>query len=89
MRFTDDYRGVRVLSAYTFTDIDHIRWAVLAEIDEAEVRRSRKGERSLVMGLLGLLYVLALASVRFVLAGSWSEGPGGLAHDIDVPDFSD
>jgi len=34
---TEDYRGIRVLSAYAPLAFQGLRWAVLAEIDEAEV----------------------------------------------------
>ena len=32
-----DYRGVTVLSAYDYIDFNGIRWAVMTEIDKAEV----------------------------------------------------
>lgn len=73
-RFTRDYRGVRVLSAYTFTDIDRIRWAVMAEIDEDEVLRDAGAERSLFSGALVLMYALSLLSAWFVRSGEWDAG---------------
>jgi methyl-accepting chemotaxis protein len=39
IQMTDDYRGVRVLSAYAPLDFHGLRWALLAEIDEAEVMK--------------------------------------------------
>jgi methyl-accepting chemotaxis protein len=36
-RIVDDYRGISVLSAYTPLEIPGVEWAMLAEIDEAEV----------------------------------------------------
>ena len=59
--YTPDYRGIEVLSAYDYIDIDGIRWAVMAEIDATEAkgynwqcaggaRRSRSGGVCLVAG---------------------------------------
>jgi methyl-accepting chemotaxis protein len=39
IQMTDDYRGVRVLSAYAPLDFHGLRWALLAEIDDAEVMK--------------------------------------------------
>ena len=33
---TDDYRGVRVLSAYSNVDVPGLNWAIVSEIDESE-----------------------------------------------------
>jgi len=37
VQITQDYRGIMVLSAYDYIDFDGIRWAVMAEIDAAEM----------------------------------------------------
>jgi len=90
VEFAEDYRGVRVLSAYTFADIDHIRWAVMAEMDEEEVVRDPDGERSLFAGLLSLVYALILASAWFVTSGAWGAGGGASApFEPDLADLSD
>jgi len=86
VRFTDDYRDERVLSAYTFIDIDDVRWAVMAEVDEDEISAAGGERRSAFSGLLALLYALAMLSVWFVQAGA--PGDGGLAV-YDPPDFPD
>lgn len=61
---TDDYRGVRVVSAYAPIDHAGRRWAVMAEIDRAEVLAPVRSARELlVLGGLGALG-LCLVSVR-------------------------
>ena len=87
--FTDDYRGVRVLSAFTFLDIDDIRWAVMAEIDDDEILSAGEEQRSLTSAFMALLYALAMLSVWFVQAGVPSEGPLSLGDPPDLGDFSD
>ena len=37
LKVIDDYRGIPVLSAYGPLDFEGVRWAVMAEIDEAEL----------------------------------------------------
>jgi methyl-accepting chemotaxis protein len=61
---TDDYRGIPVLSAYAPIDHAGKRWAVMAEIDRAEVLGPVRSVRQLlVLGGLGAV-ALCLASVR-------------------------
>ena len=48
----EDYRGVPGLSAYTLVEIDRVRWAILAEIDEAEVLTDGGYERSRLSGVV-------------------------------------
>ena len=66
---TDDYRGIPVLSAYGPLDLAGMRWAVLAEVDEAEVLKPVRqllawlvfagvvvvGATALIVGLFGRL----------------------------------
>ena len=60
-----DYRGVSVVSAYGPLEFDEVTWAVMAEIDEAEVRQPlvRIRDRAVLAGLIGV----ALASLLGVL----------------------
>lgn len=56
-----DYRGKSVLSAFTPIDIDTIRWALLAEIDVAEVQSPVVQLQRIIWGvLLGLVAVILL-----------------------------
>ena len=84
----DDYRGVPVLSAYTHVDIDGIRWAVLAEIDEEEVLNEGTGQRRQMTGVLSGLFLIGLAI--FGVAGMAEWGGGGLgSFDADLSDMGD
>ncbi len=86
-----DYRGVPVLSAYDSTQVDHHRWAVLAEIDEAEVLRDAAESHPQISGLMLLLYALALGSVWFLRPDdSPQDDHAGVAPlaDSDFSDFS-
>jgi methyl-accepting chemotaxis protein len=61
---TDDYRGIAVLSAYAPIDHAGKRWAVMAEIDRAEVLEPVRNTRGL-LALGGLAALgLCLASLR-------------------------
>jgi methyl-accepting chemotaxis protein len=84
----EDYRGVPVLSAYTLVEIDRVRWAILAEIDEAEVLTDGGYERSRLSGVLSVLFFVGLAGFGLVSAGDW--GGGGLgSFDADLSDIGD
>jgi methyl-accepting chemotaxis protein len=70
-----DYRGQAVLSAYSRAIIDENTWAVLAEIDQAEILERATSDRPLLAGLMLFFYSLALWSVWFVQrAGDAAEG---------------
>jgi methyl-accepting chemotaxis protein len=51
----DDYRGVSVLSAYGPLDFEGVRWAVMAEIDERELRQQALEPRRLFASMLLVL----------------------------------
>lgn len=59
-----DYRGIPVLSAYGLLDYHGTKWAVLAEIDEAEVLQPVTGmKRFALLAVLALIVVVAAISV--------------------------
>lgn len=58
-----DYRGVPVLSSYTLVERDGVRWALLSEIDQAEVLEPLRSMRRLFLACL-----LAIAAVVALLA---------------------
>ncbi len=70
--FTDDYRGVRVLSAYGAFSPDGFDWAVMAEIDREEVMQSVADLR-LSIPILGVVfYALSLISLWLLDPGGWT-----------------
>lgn len=83
--FTPDYRGISVLSAFDSISIGDFRWAVMAEIDAAEVHAETEGLGAAVFGLGALLYGFALWTLtvlsRVVLPDA---GTSQVLPDIDV-----
>jgi len=63
----DDYRGIPVLSAYTPLAIDGVNWAMLAEIDEAEVLAPASALLRITLIVAGVSAVL-IAAVGFFFA---------------------
>lgn len=63
----DDYRGIPVLSAYTPLAIDGVEWAMLAEIDEAEVQAPADSLLRVTLIVVGIS-ALAVAAVGFFFA---------------------
>lgn len=63
----DDYRGIPVLSAYTPLAIDGVNWAMLAEIDEAEVLAPAQALLRITLIVVGISAVL-VAVVGFFFA---------------------
>jgi methyl-accepting chemotaxis protein len=85
-----DYRGVPVLSAYDSTQIDGHRWAILAEIDEAEILQNAAEAHPQISGLMVLLYALAMGSLWFLRLDDvpQDEQAAGVAmSDSDIPDL--
>jgi methyl-accepting chemotaxis protein len=60
--FTPDYRGIRVLSAYDYIDLDDTRWAVMAEIDADEVNASIGNIRSSLAAVAIAIFTLLLVT---------------------------
>ena len=83
--FTDDYRDIRVLSAYGAFSLDGIDWAVMAEIDREEVIESVAELRMSVPAFGLALYALAIISLW--IFGNWDQTSSDLT-DFDVSDPS-
>jgi methyl-accepting chemotaxis protein len=88
VEFTKDYRGIEVLSAYTSLDFNGIRWAVLAEIDKAEVLQQMASRQPAILGLTGLLYALAMWSLWLIRPGDWQD-QGSILSSSSTNDFGD
>ncbi|RLA52059.1 MAG: hypothetical protein DRR42_08600 [Gammaproteobacteria bacterium] len=90
IEFTQDYRGVEVLSAYSSFTLDKTSWAVMAEIDREEISAIAAGERPALSGILAFIFGLSLWSIWYwqgrPLAGESTE----LARfDLENSDFHD
>jgi len=65
-----DYNGNPVLSCYDPLDLsDHIRWVIIAEIDEAEVHAPIKSMNSSIL-IIGLIIGLIIIVIAWSIAGS-------------------
>jgi methyl-accepting chemotaxis protein len=73
VEYVNDYRGVEVLSAYTNIGVGDTSWAVMAEIDRAEVRLGAAQERPNLTGILLFFYGLSLWSAWYWRGG---QAPG-------------
>ncbi len=61
VRFTTDYRGVSVLSAYAPLEFMGIRWALLAEIDKREILAPVVRMRNFMLAGLGIILFFVIA----------------------------
>ena len=71
MDVVPDYRGIPVFSAYGPLDFEGVRWAVMAEIDEAEVRQplARVRNRTLLASAIGVPLATLLGLLGLGAAG--------------------
>ncbi len=84
VEFTTDYRGEEVLSAYSSTLVDETTWAVMAEIDKAEILELATSERPMLAGFLLFFYSLGIWSAWYIQrADPTAEGSNMLA-DLDL-----
>lgn len=65
----DDYRGISVMSVYQPFDFEGVRWAVIAEIDSAEINAPVREMRNWIVAA-GLGFVGALGALGFLFARS-------------------
>ena len=63
---TEDYRGVPVYSAYSSIQLDGFSWALLVEVDRAEILERATGHRGWLSGVLLFFYGLAAFSAWFL-----------------------
>jgi diguanylate cyclase (GGDEF)-like protein len=95
-----DYRNVSVYSAYKFIDFLGVRWAILAEIDEAEVLQPVY-QLNFYLIIIGLVLAAVIACVGYLLARDLSRpilsmvnamnrlATNDLDTSFDVPDRKD
>ncbi len=84
----DDYRGIPVMSGYAPLQLGKHRWAVLAEIDEAEIADFAAAERPALGPALLLIYGLSLWSIWYWRGRRMPEDESALP-DMDMPDGPD
>lgn len=87
VEFTQDYRGVEVLSAYSGTTIDDHTWAVMAEIDKAEILEMATSENPTLAGLMLIFYSLGLWSVWYIQRSDADAEGVALLGDMDLDDI--
>ena len=68
---TPDYRGVPVLSAYAPQDFLGTRWAIMAEVDEAEVLAPVYKMRDFML-IVGAIITVVIAAIGYFLATALS-----------------
>ena len=78
-----DYRGVVSLAAYSPLEFEGLRWAIVAEIDEAEIkRRAREPNRLLASILFGTAAVAAVTGLVFMFMMGRAERPEAWTEGI-------
>jgi len=84
VEFANDYRGVEVLSAYSSITIDELTWAVMAEIDKAEVLIPESNANTLLGALMLLFYSLSIWSAWYIRRSDADADSGSLLADLDL-----
>jgi methyl-accepting chemotaxis protein len=84
--FSDDYRGVEVLSAYSSTRIGGTRWAVMAEIDRQEILELAAEDRPAIAPLMLFLYGISLWSVWYARGGRGDEQANLVMGELSLQD---
>ena len=86
VEFIEDYRGVEVMSVYLPMQVGDTSWAVMAEIDRAEIGVGAARERPAMAGILSFIYGLSLWSVWY-WRGRHLPGDSSMqVADLDFPD---
>ena len=63
-RIFNDYRGVRVLSAFRPLQIEGMDWVIMSEIDESEqLEHVQKLRNGILYSLIGLFFVVVVAAL--------------------------
>ena len=90
VQFTYDYRNVEVLSSYGSVNLGGTVWAVMAEIDRAEVIQNAATERPALAGVLFFFYGLSLWTLWY-WQGRPEANPAADLSQLDIKgvDFSD
>jgi methyl-accepting chemotaxis protein len=84
VEFIEDYRGKQVLSAYSSTQVGENTWAVIAEIDKAEILEIATSDRPMLAGLMLFFYSFAAWSVWFIQRSDVDAEGVSLLADLDL-----
>jgi methyl-accepting chemotaxis protein len=84
VEFIKDYRGVEVLSAYSSTRVGENTWAVMAEIDKAEILEKATSDRPMLAGLMLFFYSFAAWSVWYIQRADVDAEGINLLADLDL-----
>ena len=84
VQFTEDYRATEVLSAYASTKVDESTWAVIAEIDRAEILAKATSDRPMLAGFMLFFYSFAAWSAWFIQRAEGDVDASGLLADLDL-----
>jgi methyl-accepting chemotaxis protein len=84
VQFTQDYRGTEVLSAYSSTQVDESTWAVIAEVDRAEILAKATSDRPMLAGFMLFFYSFAAWSAWFIQRAEGDVDAAGLLADLDL-----
>jgi methyl-accepting chemotaxis protein len=84
VEFIEDYRGVEVLSAYSSTRIGETTWAVIAEVDKAEILENATSDRPMLAGLMLFFYSFAAWSVWYIQRADVNAEGISLLADLDL-----
>lgn len=68
-----DYRGVPVLSAYTPLKIQGLNWAILSEMDEAEVNNAKLGDEALSLNNLIIFSSMVILMFSILVASLFAK----------------
>jgi len=90
VEYTQNYRGVEVLSAYSSFTVDQTTWAIMTEIERNEIASIAARQRPGLSGILAFFFGLSLWSLWY-----WQgrQAPGDTielaSFDLDPGDFPD
>jgi methyl-accepting chemotaxis protein len=69
VEFTPDYRGVNVLSAYAPLNIKGVNWALMSEIDEAEIMQPVDNLLKSILIILGIVVFVSIVLSILIIRG--------------------
>lgn len=87
--FTTDYRNVEVLSAYASLSIGETAWAIMTEVDKAEIIGNATSEQPMIAAFMLFLYSLGIWSIWFIQRSEPAGTGGDLLVDMEMDSGTD